>query len=192
MEHRQWVELYAMCPKPIQWLASILLKVVPTMRTGRGMLKELYRLHPQVGVEIGISTGVNALTMLKMFSLSRLFLVDPYQFYKGIDKRGAWKHARQCAAKSLEPYNVTFIFKQASEAVDEIPNNLDFVYIDGNHNYEFVKQDIANYYPKVREGGLLGGHDYIPLHPGVIKAVNEFGLPVHCGTEGDWWFVKEG
>ena len=41
-------------------------------------------------------------------------------------------------------------------------NSLDFVYIDANHTYEGVKEDIKYWYPKVKPGGLLLGHDYIP------------------------------
>jgi hypothetical protein len=55
----------------------------------------------------------------------------------------------------------------------------DFVYIDGDHSYEGVKRDVADWYPKVKKGGILSGHDY--GNPGnkkltfkVAKAVNEF------------------
>lgn len=41
--------------------------------------------------------------------------------------------------------------------------SLDFVYIDANHAYEFVKQDIALWYPKVKKGGYICGHDYIAM-----------------------------
>jgi hypothetical protein len=41
--------------------------------------------------------------------------------------------------------------------------SLDFVYIDANHAYDFVKQDIELWYPKVKKGGYLWGHDYIDL-----------------------------
>lgn len=40
---------------------------------------------------------------------------------------------------------------------------LDFVYIDANHAYDFVKQDIKLWWPKVKEGGWLCGHDYIKI-----------------------------
>ena len=42
-------------------------------------------------------------------------------------------------------------------------NHLDFVYIDANHAYEHVKRDIELWYPKVRRGGYLMGHDYIQM-----------------------------
>jgi len=42
-------------------------------------------------------------------------------------------------------------------------NSLDFVYIDANHAYEYVVQDIKLWYPKVKAGGYLCGHDYIDI-----------------------------
>ena len=55
--------------------------------------------------------------------------------------------------------------------------SLDFVYIDASHKYENVKADILAWSPKIKQGGYLGGHDYVddPDHPdyGVTKAVNE-------------------
>jgi predicted O-methyltransferase YrrM/2-polyprenyl-3-methyl-5-hydroxy-6-metoxy-1,4-benzoquinol methylase len=67
-------------------------------------------------------------------------------------------------------------------------NSLDFVFIDGNHDYEFVKKDIANYLPKVKPGGILAGHDI--LFPGVAQAVAEaFGsdFTTACGC---WLYAK--
>lgn len=57
-------------------------------------------------------------------------------------------------------------------------NSLDFVFIDADHSYENVKQDINAWLPKVRLGGILAGHDYFQYdtgipHPGVQTAVDE-------------------
>lgn len=51
--------------------------------------------------------------------------------------------------------------------------SLDFVFIDGSHNYEDVINDIKAWLPKIKEGGILAGHDYTSYFPDVIKAVNE-------------------
>ena len=55
--------------------------------------------------------------------------------------------------------------------------SLDFVFIDGAHNYESVKADIQAWLPKVKIGGFIGGHDYGNDEPenvnGVKKAVDE-------------------
>ena len=69
---------------------------------------------------------------------------------------------------------IKFIKKKSEDAINDIPDNLDFIYIDGNHAYEYCKQDMEMYWEKVRTGGLLGGDD-LGLHcPGVCRAVGEF------------------
>jgi predicted O-methyltransferase YrrM len=51
--------------------------------------------------------------------------------------------------------------------------SLDFVYIDGSHKYEFVKQDLKSWFPKVKDGsGIIAGHDR--SFEGVHKAIHEF------------------
>lgn len=66
----------------------------------------------------------------------------------------------------------------------------DFVYIDGLHTYEGVKDDINNYLPLVKKGGYIGGHDYGTSHKhllGVTKAVDEaFGKPDKVFEDNSW------
>jgi hypothetical protein len=50
--------------------------------------------------------------------------------------------------------------------------SLDFVFIDASHDYESIKKDITAWFPKVKIGGLFGGHDYAQPYPGIIRAVN--------------------
>jgi len=55
--------------------------------------------------------------------------------------------------------------------------SLDFVFIDASHEYEDVKKDIIAWLPKVKQGGIIAGHDYYlngtDFFPGVKRAVNE-------------------
>lgn len=52
--------------------------------------------------------------------------------------------------------------------------SVDFAYIDASHDYEFVKKDIIHWLPKIKNGGILAGHDYGENnYPGVKKAVDE-------------------
>ena len=51
--------------------------------------------------------------------------------------------------------------------------SLDFVFIDAEHSYESVLADIKCWEPKVKSGGIIGGHDY-PTWDGVTRAVNEY------------------
>jgi predicted O-methyltransferase YrrM len=51
--------------------------------------------------------------------------------------------------------------------------SLDFVFLDADHTYESVKADLAAWWPKVRPGGILAGHDFASEFPGVEQAVRE-------------------
>lgn len=80
-----------------------------------------------------------------------------------------------CFIVNSQPYQdkIQLIRKPSDQAHDDIPDNsLDFIFIDGDHNYAQTFRDLKNYYPKVREGGIFAGHD-IQL-PSVIRAVREF------------------
>lgn len=66
------------------------------------------------------------------------------------------------------------IRKSSIEATENFKNNsLDFIYIDASHDYENVKKDLNAWFPKLKKGGTLAGHDY-PTYSGVRKAVDEF------------------
>ena len=79
----------------------------------------------------------------------------------------------------------------SSEAIKHIPDkSLDFVFIDANHAYEFVKEDIQLWTPKVKIGGIVSGHDYgIEYRKprfGVTAAVNE--LIPDVKVKGTVWY----
>ena len=64
---------------------------------------------------------------------------------------------------------------ESLEVCKEIkPASLDFVFIDADHCYESCSADIKAWYPKVRKGGVVSGHDYSGRHQGVCRAVDEF------------------
>jgi len=78
--------------------------------------------------------------------------------------------------------------------------SLDFVFLDGAHDYESIKKDIEKWYPKVKMNGVIAGHDYNEHGiegnewEGVVRAVNEFFgkdnieiRKVHAGT----WIVRK-
>jgi predicted O-methyltransferase YrrM len=70
-------------------------------------------------------------------------------------------------------------------AADQIADNsLDLVFIDANHSYDYVKKDIIKYTPKLKENGLLTGHDID--YPGVNQAVNEMVKQYDVGPNYVW------
>ena len=71
----------------------------------------------------------------------------------------------------------------------------DFVYIDGNHDYEFVLKDLETWFTKVKPGGIIFGDDYLRPY-GVSKAVNEFSFkykltPCFSDYGNQYFFIKE-
>jgi hypothetical protein len=71
----------------------------------------------------------------------------------------------------------------------------DFVYIDGWHQYPAVKKDIEAWWPKVKSGGFLGGHDLGHVEfPGVVRAVEQFSRKVsrefQVLSDSDWLIEK--
>lgn len=169
-----------------------------TLRNGDGL----------VGVEIGVCGGEHALSLLETLKINKLYLIDPYEMYETYVK-GEGKNYGDTqlplsqtfieAKKILKPFEkkITWIKKMSKDAIDDIENALDFVYIDGNHDYEFVKNDIKNYYPLLKKGGAIGGHDFYngfaKTHSGVITAVTQFTVSKNIQLyieQPDWWFYK--
>tara|TARA_B100000287_G_C20565924_1_gene754492 strand:- start:80 stop:658 length:579 start_codon:yes stop_codon:yes gene_type:complete len=73
--------------------------------------------------------------------------------------------------------------------VDKFNNrNYDFVYVDGNHDYFSVERDLLSYSSKVKIGGFIGGHDYLPSEwPEVVRAIhNVVGKPDHVYWDSSW------
>jgi hypothetical protein len=127
-----------------------------------------------IGVEIGVDRGKNSDFLLRKLSLKKLYLID-------IIKKVNIKNSR-----------AVFIQKSSDDCTKIIPDNLDFVYVDGDHSYEQVKKDIKNYYPKIRKGGILAGHDI--NQTGVFKAVSEFAVKNNLDVKvdfQDWVIVKK-
>lgn len=68
-----------------------------------------------------------------------------------------------------------------------IKNNLDFVFIDADHDYENCRDDIAAWLPKVRKGGIIAGHDYDGTFPGVVRAVDGAFNKKAVIRNRSWW-----
>jgi len=155
-----------------------------------------------IGVEIGVYEGEHAYHLLKQLDIKLLYLVDPYKNYEeGLKHHGVEQNplsvAKKIAHKRIRTKKIMWLEKFSEDAIKDIQDDLDFVYIDGAHDYINVKKDIENYYPKIRAGGVLAGHDFFngncKEHNGVIQAVIEFALKNKLQLyvqQGDWWVIK--
>jgi hypothetical protein len=83
---------------------------------------------------------------------------------------------------------IKYKMDSASAVLDFKDRSLDFIYIDGNHLYDFVKKDIEIWLPKLKKPGFIAGHDYgNKSTPGVKFAVNEIlGEPDAMFSDKSW------
>jgi hypothetical protein len=165
------------------------------------------------GAEIGVKTAdTSAFLLSKLPDLHTLYCVDPWEYYPGMElgctKHGRWPNPEmsegdyRVALRRLAPFGdrARILRLKSSEAAPLVPDaSLDFIFIDANHAYEFVKEDIGLWLPKVKIGGLVTGHDYNYQQAGsshrwgVKEAVDEaFGNKVLLGPDWVWYvFVGE-
>jgi hypothetical protein len=70
-------------------------------------------------------------------------------------------------------------------------NSLEFVFIDADHHYKEVKKDIIKWWPKIKKGGIISGHDYATgIGCGVIEAVDECFPDRNLMCSSVWWKEK--
>lgn len=153
------------------------------------------------GVEIGVQRGEFSGHLLERWT-GQMALIDswktfPKEEYNDGSNVSELENLRNLAA-TVEmtqrfPGRCEIVRSLSTEAGNKYPNNyFDFVYLDANHRYERVLEDLRIWVPKIRSGGMLCGHDYLDGELpqgsfGVKKAVNEFfGRPPDIVTKEYW------
>lgn len=169
------------------------------------------RSESLVGCEIGVCGGEHSLSLLKTLNLKKLYLIDPYEIYsdysEGIKHYGKSQddlgitHQRARDLLSEFKDTIEWIHEYSSNAVGKIAEELDFVYIDGNHQYDYVYDDLKKYFPLVKSGGIIGGHDFYNGfqrdHDGVVESVvdwysaNKDKVSQLRVELPDWWMKKK-
>lgn len=152
---------------------------------------KILNLIPEDAVvcEIGVWKGEFSDRILKEKKPKELHLVDPWKFFpqyrtrwyggaKARSQKDMNKIFKDVKKKFANNKNV-FIHRTTSEKASRKfkDDYFDFIYIDGNHSYEFVKKDLENYFPKLKKGGVVAGDDYFwreGIKFPVREAVKEF------------------
>lgn len=130
-------------------------------------------------VEIGVNRGCFAKDFVRTWP-GMYYMVDPwrpmedYNQMRDRDRDADYLEVKRWSEKRA---NVRVLRMRSDQAATELPNDLDFVYIDANHTYEHVVQDINLWWPKLHSRGILAGHDIFFYHKeyiGVTNAVIDF------------------
>jgi hypothetical protein len=169
------------------------------------MAKQTYHIVEKIvrdngvlkGAEIGVKEGGLSAHLLQTFNLLEWISIDSWavynekwcvsqeqmdEMYKRVCDKLAIYIPRTCIKRMTSV--------EASHTIED--HYLDMVYIDANHSYEFVKEDLCIWYPKIKVGGIISGHDYSSTRKkSVQRAVNEFfeekSLTLHLEKCNVWW-----
>lgn len=116
------------------------------------------------GVEVGTETGHYAKALCAFNPGVKLYCVDAWQAYNGY-RDHVFQHKLEkmyeTTKERLAKFDVEIIRDWSMDAVRRFePESLDFVYIDANHTFDWVMQDIIEWSKRVRPGGIVSGHDF--------------------------------
>jgi hypothetical protein len=147
-----------------------------------------------IGAEIGVWQGDFSDRLLQFVHPKELHLIDPWKYepaplykyalYGGQTKNGQaemdqrYEAVRARFAAQVQRGQVIFQRGFSEDMLGKFPDNyFDWVYIDGNHLYDYVKKDLELSLRKTKPGGWVAGDDYVGgqwWKDGVNKAVDEF------------------
>ena len=157
-------------------------------------MKSLFNNKIVKGIEIGVQKGLNSEYILNQLNIEKLFLIDVWDDYNGSDNYYSDKNFDCVVNKFKNNKKVKIIKNFSVNALKYIPDNsLDFIYIDGNHQYEYVYQDISLWISKLKVNGVMSGHDICLIN--VRNAVKDFCFNKNIKFKieiPDWYFIKEG
>jgi len=174
----------------LQWRLSYYCK--EEMRPSAQIFKDLNIFSPKI-VEIGVNVGDHSKELLENFKDALIFHVDNEEY------KEVWEKFNSYPGRSV------YIIKDSRLASQKFSDeSLDFIYIDGDHTVEGCMIDLVAWYPKLKVGGVFGGHDYFNATCEVKRAVDFFSNNVNITVntyelkEGeirsvlnsDWWFIK--
>lgn len=180
------------------------------MEGGRNGLAFLFKeLGFKTGVEVGVQAGIYSEVLCQTIPGLKLYGVDAWTKYEGYnDTRGEQERydaIYEQAKARLAPFDFTLLKKWSTEAAKDFADgSLDFVYLDANHDFSHVTEDINAWEKKVRLGGIIAGHDFyrsnrsrLTVHvEDVVRAwVQAYGISpwfiVDEGQSPSWMWVKQ-
>lgn len=149
----------------------------------------------RLGAEIGVKEGRCISYLLRAFPELMMIAVDPWETqpegnetYQGWDFRDIYQ---QYKTNIIDvEHRIIEMRDYSTEAAFFINDEtLDFVFIDAQHDYDSVCEDIKAWLPKIKAGGFISGHDYDPdpeRNYGVIQAVTDTLGEITTGDNFTW------
>ena len=161
-----------------------------TKRGTRDTLGDVFNdLNFKRGAEIGVRAGNYSKILCSKIKDVEYFCIDPWTKHNSIsqEKQDLYFKAAQ---ENLKDFNVTFYKTTSMDALKNFKDrSIDFVFIDGDHLFNFVVCDIVLWAQKVKHGGIVAVHDYCNCYMGgIIKAVDAY---TYCHKIDPWFVTGE-
>ena len=167
-----------------------------TMRPTEDGLSDLIKLLPSgiTMAEIGSYRGESAAIFASSGKVKYIYCVDSWaQGYDITDDASSSDMGQVESDFDVVADNHRFVIlkeKMSSNYASLLFHNLDFVYIDANHQYEAVLNDINDWLPNIKDGGYIGGHDYRIINGeknSIALAVQDtIGEPDYVFSDSSW------
>lgn len=155
--------------------------------------------------EIGVRRGDFTKSVLSVWTGQKYHAIDPWvvqepDVYREEQENQATQEAHLQAVQDIKDVRLNIIRALSTEAEKRFElSSLDCVYLDGNHSYAAVLDDINAWWHKVKIGGILGGHDFenntengnwIEVEKAVMRWTKEHGKVFYVSPCGSWWIHK--
>lgn len=143
-----------------------------TVKTRKDLIIQIDKLGLRgYACEVGVFTGKFSEYILKNWNGKKIYLVDPWEHQKDIHQDAsnvsdeehlqAYHECQRIMRGYIKEDRAEILREYSVEAAKKFDNEyFDFVYIDARHDYRSVFNDISAWYPKVKTGGIIAGHDY--------------------------------
>lgn len=169
-----------------------------TIASRKDLARYFKELDYKVGAEVGVDAGAYSEILCQENPGLKLYCIDIWDLDAGGSRQMRLRKYAE-AKKVLAQYDTTLIKKYSADALNDFENNsLDFVYIDAGHTFDEVMMDIISWTKKVKKGGIVSGHDYLPNARDVLVVVDTYtknhSLKLQATTDSSeplsWFFVK--
>lgn len=161
------------------------------------VLKERFGDRQVIGVEIGTGGAAATTTILNTLHNCFLYTIDPFEHREGEEFEASHpqeEHDRtkEQAERRLKNFNgrVKLLVMKSRDAINLVPKEVDFVWVDGDHSEKGIITDLDLYYPLVKQGGLFGGHDFLQVHPLTEIIQERFDGRINTGDDFTFWVFK--
>lgn len=130
-----------------------------------------------LAIEVGVYRGDYSQEFRDLWKGNTLHLVDPWCTPKCRGDLWGTEEDYEITKERFKNDNSIYLVREYSEVASFKYSNgsVDFVYLDADHTYEAVYNDLVLWWPKLHQGGIMAGHDWFCVsYPGLTEAVIDF------------------